>query len=141
MLCFQMNSNSIKPPGFALGMTGIVIGAICLATLYGIEMYGPNSYTTSGSVGIGDGEFYSETSTPLLPQIARVAFYMFIVPLILSAVSFTRRETKLVSWGALVVGLSPLLLYTIGIITTAVVLFIIGLPTFGVLVKRRYAET
>lgn len=131
----------MKATEFGIGLAGIVIGAICLAVLFGVEVYGPDSYTTSGSGELRVGESYSETNSPLLPQIARAAFYTFVVPLFLSAASFARREIEFVSWGALVIGLSPLLIYTAGIVVTAVILFAIGLPIVGGLVKRKYAET
>ena len=127
---------SNKPYGF--GISGILIGGFFLAILYLIEVYGPGSYSSSGSVILkADGTFMSEISTPLIPTIARVIFYLFLIPLSLSVVSFVRKENIFAATGALVCGLAPVLLMTIGVIVMAWFYFGLALPVAGVMFYRK----
>lgn len=65
---------------FGFGATGVIFGALCVAFIWAIEVYGSGSYSTTGSGALyADGTAVMEVAPPLLPQIARVAFYTCMV--------------------------------------------------------------
>ena len=124
---------------FRFGSTGIAAGFICLATLYLIEMYGPGSYSSSGSGTLAvDGTFTITTSSAsILPQIAQAAFIAFLLPLICGVVAIFRKENIYVALGSFCYGLAPIPIYTIGIFFTSIFFFGVTVPVFGIYVFNK----
>jgi hypothetical protein len=115
--------------------------------MYLIAVYGPGSYSSSGS-GIlkADGSFTIVAQTrPVLPQITMIAFYLCLAALPLGVISFFRKENTGVSLGALLSGLIPVFVMTAGIIVTAIVFFGLAFPLAGLhfyrtMVKRNQQQ-
>lgn len=126
-----------------IGLAGILLGIVCLATLYLIEVYGPGYYSGSGSGSIyADGSVRNVTvtrSSPL-PRVALTAFYLLFVSLLAAIVSGVRKEQPIVTWGALAFGLTPVLLMTVGVILTTWVYFGVLLPAAAVMLMRSFRK-
>jgi hypothetical protein len=127
---------------FGFGLAAILLAGLCLAILYLIEVYGPGSYTASGSASIkADGTITVIHQTrPLLPRIARTAFYVCLAVLPLSLISFFRKENTAVSMAALISGLIPVFVMTISTIVIATIFFGLALPMTGILIYRKMAQ-
>jgi hypothetical protein len=126
-----------------IGLSGILLGSVCLATIYLIEVYGPGYYSTSGSGSIrADGTIGDMTVTRSseLPRIAFAAFYLLLVSLLAALISFFRKEDPAAAFGALAFGLAPVLLMTIGPIIVTQIYFGILLPVTGVLLFRKFRQ-
>lgn len=122
-----------------LAKAGILIGVICLVLLYCIAAYGPSSYRSSGSGTVhSDGTVaYLVQSRPLLPTLARTAFYGFGIPLLFGIASLLRRESTLPGIGALAYGLAPVLIFTVGTFFTAMLYFSVTLPVVAIRLWRK----
>ena len=102
-----------------LGVLGIITGALCVTIMYAVEVYGPGSYTTSGSGSLyADGTITMEVSRPLLPQIAAAAFFTCFVSLLFGIASLVRKEARTFSLSAVAFGIAPVLIYTLGTVLT-----------------------
>jgi len=113
---------------------GVSIGLLCLATLFLIEMFGPGSYSSSGSAELmanGTMHVISSTSS-ILPLIARTAFATLLVPLILGAVGIVRKENTYFILGSFFLGLAPVLIYSIGVVFSSLIYFGISLSALGI---------
>jgi len=126
---------------YTFGTAGIIISFLCLVVLCGIELYGPGSYTSTGS-----GQLYADgtivviqESLPVLPRIARAAFYLCFLSLPLGIMSYVRKEAIIVSAGAMVFGIAPILVYTVGV-TTSLLLYSSVLVLIVGVVTCRYVE-
>lgn len=126
-------------PSSPLTKVGLLTGVLCLAVLFGIAVWGPSSYSASGSGMLySDGTIaYVTHNRPLLPLLAQYAFYGFAIPLLLGIASLLRRESTLLGFGALAYGLAPLLVYTAGSIVTAMLYFGV---TLSVVAIRRWRK-
>ncbi len=126
---------------YRFGLAGILLGSICLAILYLIEVYGPGYYSGSGSGSIyADGTIRNMTVTRSseLPRVALTAFYLLLVSLLAAIVSGFRKERRIVTLGALAFGISPIFLLTVGVILTTWVYFGILLPAASVVLIRNF---
>lgn len=123
-----MISDSVLKIKYGWGLAGVSLGLIGVSIFFGVEIFGPSSYTFSGSGEFRNGEFYMETSRPFIPQLGKFTFYALLLSIVLSIVSFGRKESKLASWGALAFGLSPLFLYTLGSIVTPLIYYAVSFP-------------
>jgi hypothetical protein len=126
-----------------VGLSGILLGSVCLATLYLIEVYGPGYYSGSGSGSIyADGTMRNVTVTRSseLPRIALTAFYLLLVSLLAAIVSGLRKERRIVTFGALAFGVAPIVLLTVGVVLTTWVYFGILLPAAGVVLIRNFSK-
>ena len=127
-----------KGSKFGIGATGVTLGALCIAFIFAIEVYGPGSYTTTGSGALyADGTIIREITRPLLPQIARAAFYACFICILFGIASFIRREAFFVSLGAVAFGIAPVLMYALGIIFTFSWYFGLALLIAGIGLYRR----
>ena len=124
---------------FSYSVLGIVIGLLCLATLYLIDIFGPGSYSSSGTVKLmADGTVDVITSTSsILPFIAKTAFFTLLIALILGAVGIFRKENIYFVLGSFCFGLAPILIYTTGTIFSFFVYFVISLIAFGIYALKR----
>jgi hypothetical protein len=122
-----------------LAKAGLLTGVICLVVLYCIAVYGPSSYSASGSGTVNrDGTItYLVQNRPLLPMLARTAFYGFGIPLLLGIASLLRRESTLAGFGALAYGLAPVFIYTVGTVFTAMLYLAV---TFSVVAIQRWRK-
>lgn len=105
---------------FNFSNIGLAIGLICLGTLCLIDVFGPDSYSSSGAGMLrADGTLVmTRSSQPLLPVIARSAFYAFLMPLILGTIAVFRKERIGPALGSFCLGLAPIPIYTLGILPT-----------------------
>ena len=111
---------------FGFGATGVIIGTLCVTFIIFVVEYGPESYTATGSsIVYLDGTVSTEVTRPLLPQIARMAFYSCFISFLLGIASVVRKEVLVVSFMSLSLWFAPILLYTLG--TTVVFAFYVGL--------------
>ena len=110
--------------------------------IWAVEVYGPGSYTTTGSGSLyADGTVTMEVTRPLLPQITRAAFYTCFVSTLFGIVSIMRRESLSVSLGALAFGVAPILIYMLGIVFAFVLynglmVLIAGIELYRVLIQH-----
>lgn len=125
---------------FGFGLAGIILGLLGVTFFFVLELFGPRSYTASGSIALTIGEPHMEVSNPLISQLARVTFYTLFLPVLLSLLSFSRGEYRVASWGALVFGLSPVFLYTLGSIITPLILYAVSFPILVVAMYRRVSK-
>jgi hypothetical protein len=125
------------------GIAGNVIGCLCLATLYLIEMYGPNSYSGSWSGMLrADGTVVELVSIqPVLPRIAQAAFFLFAAALVLGVVAVFRKENIFIALGAFCFGLTPIIIYTLGVFFASMLYFGIALPAFALYAFNRFGKT
>jgi hypothetical protein len=133
----------VSNKSYRIGLAGIVLGIVCLATLYLIGVYGPGSYSSSSSGSISaDGTILNMTVTRSseLPRVALTAFYLLFASLLAGIVSGLRKERPIATWGALAFGLTPVLLMTVGVILTTWVYFGILLPAVAVMLLRRASK-
>ena len=118
---------------------GVTTGLLCLATLFLIEMFGPGSYSSSGSAELmanGGIHVISSTSS-ILPLIARTAFATLLVPLILGAVGILRKEnTYFILW-SFFLGLAPVLIYSTGVVFSSLIYFGVSLSALGIYALTR----
>lgn len=135
-----MSSDLVPKYKYGWGLAGVFLGLIGVSIFFGIEIFGRSSSTFSGSGELRYGEYYVETSRPFTSQLIRFTFYALLVPIVLSIVSFCRKESKLASWGALAFGLSPLFLYTLGSIVTPLFFYAVSFPILGILMFRLRAK-
>lgn len=79
---------------FIFSGVGVATGLICITTLFLIEVFGPGSYSSSGTGKLmADGTVVVIRSTSsMLPLIAKTAFATLLVPLILAAAGIVRKE-------------------------------------------------
>ncbi|OFE13439.1 hypothetical protein PHACT_10060 [Pseudohongiella acticola] len=127
---------------FGFGATGVIFGALCVALIWAIEVYGPGSNTATGSGALyADGAVVMEVERPLLPLIARAAFYTCLVSTLFGTASIMRREALSVSLGAIAFGIAPILIYTQGIVFAFVLynglmVLIAGFELYRVLIQH-----
>lgn len=128
---------------FRFSGVGVAAGLLCVATLYLIEIYGPGSYSSSGSgVLMADGTVVVIASNqPMLPRIAQAAFFAFSIPLVLGVVAVFRKENIYWAVGSFCLGLAPILIYTVGVFFSSMVYFGISLPAFGIYAFKRMKKT
>lgn len=121
---------------------GIVTGCISLAALYVIVIYavGPNSVSVTGQV-FADGTVIYESDRNFSHNIAQIAFAMPLVSLIFGAISLLKKEKPTLAFGAFCFGLSPVLVYTLGVFFTFMIYFGITLPIAGLHVIKKIKET
>ena len=102
------------------GNVGLSIGLVCLITLCLIDVFGPDSYSSSGAGMLrADGTLVmTRSSQPLLPLIARSAFYAFVLPLVLGTIAVFRKERTGQALGSFGLGLAPIPIYALGILPT-----------------------
>lgn len=118
---------------------GVSTGLFCLATLFLIEMFGPGSYSSSGSAELmANGTMHAISSTSsILPLIARTAFASLLVPLILGAVGIVRKENTYFILGSFFLGLAPVLIYTTGVVFSSLIYFGVSLSALGIYTLTR----
>lgn len=118
-----MNRNNKK---VKYGATGIILGMLCVTFICLVEVFGPGSYTTTGSSIIYlDGTVTTKVQRPLLPLIAGVAFYSCFISFLFGITSVAKKEVLAVSLVALSFGFAPIFIYILG--TTVVIVFYVGL--------------
>lgn len=118
---------------------GVSTGLLCLATLFLIEMFGPGSYSSSGSAQLmanGTMRVISSTSS-IVPLIAKTAFAALLVPLILGAVGIVRKENTYFILGSFFLGLAPILIYSTGVVFSSLIYFGISLSALGIYALTR----
>lgn len=124
---------------FMFSGVGVSTGLLCLATLFLIEMFGPGSYSSSGSADLmANGTmFVSTTTSSILPLIAKTAFATLLVPLILGAVGIVRKENTYFILGSFFLGLAPILIYTTGVVFSSLIYFGISLLTIAMYALKK----
>lgn len=123
---------------YLVGLSGVIIGILCIMVLLYLYYYGPTSSQVYTSSSCSDGGCYSVTSVvPIKVKILRMVFFVSLAPLFLGIASFIRREHKLVSIGAVCYGFLPLFVMTIPILYFSTILFALTFPVIAVCTYRR----
>ena len=128
---------SVKFPRYGLGATGICIGLVCLSYILVTGFLGTEGYTARTTVTVQEGELAYETHRRLFPYLMRVAFYVIFISLLFSTASFLRNEQREASWGALIIGLSPVLMYFAGWLVAYLIALIASYPCLKLIVVFR----
>ena len=130
MLCFSMTENSVKKDSVMLGTIGISIGIACLLFIYGVEVFGPGTYSSGGTshLNVGGVVTIETYRSSILPLLAQYSFFMIFSSLIFAIASGLRNERKIARWGAIGVGASPIVLYTLGFIAAIFWSIVWGYP-------------
>ena len=128
---------------YTFSAVGVVVGLLCIAILFCIDVFGPSSYSGSGSGRLmADGTVVVLTSNqPLLPLVARVAFFAFLVPLVCGVAGVFRKEHTLLVLASVALGLAPILIYTLGVLLSSLLYFAVGVPALVLWAFRRMAKT
>ncbi|MGV3591555.1 MAG: hypothetical protein ACO1PZ_07680 [Gammaproteobacteria bacterium] len=108
----------MRRAAITFGNVGLSIGLLCLAILGLIDVFGPDSYSSSGTGMLrADGTLVmTRSSQPLLPLIARSAFYAFVLPLVLGTIAVFRKEGTGPALGSFGLGLAPIPIYALGVL-------------------------
>lgn len=124
---------------FIFSGVGVATGLICITTLLLIEVFGPGSYSSSGTGKLtADGTVVVIRSTSsILPLIAKTAFATLLISLFLGAVGIARKENFYFILGSICVGLAPILMYTTGVIFSSLIYLGISLLAIGIYALTR----
>ena len=110
-----MIEDSVNKNSVTLGAAGIIIGLTCLLFLFVVEVFGPGSYSSGGTYSNVGGVVTIETyRSSILPLLAQYAFFLTFSSLLFALASSVRNERKIARWGAIGVGVSPIILYVFG---------------------------
>lgn len=99
-----------------LGAIGISIGIACVLFIFAIEVFGPGTYSSGGTseLNVGGVVAIETYRSSILPLLARYSFYLIFSSLIFAFASSLRNEPRVARWGAIGVGVSPIILYISG---------------------------